>query len=158
MLDNKRKIFGLIFLIIPVLIGLFMIHRETIKKSDMAVLTGKVLSKNIISIYSFKGGRHYFLIFEIENQQNKIAINYPTESQAKNDSAYNLVDTGRTYKFYLDPSYPTKDSFNCGIDVIDYEGVEIYRASTTANLYAGVFFILLGFISSYAIVKYKSKK
>jgi hypothetical protein len=160
MLYNKRRytIGGLIFFIIPLLVGLFLIRRGTIDKSNMKAVTGKVVSKSINSIYSFKGGRHYFLVFEIENLPTRIAINYATESQARNDSAVNLVDIGNTYTFYLDPTYPTDNNQDNGIDVIEHNGLEIYRISKRANLYAGFFFILFGSTLFFLIIRYKRKE
>ena len=158
MYNKKRYAVGLLFLTIPSLVGLFLIHRGTVDKSKMTALTGKVLSKDITSIHSFKGGQHYFLVFRLENFPNKIAINYATESQAKSDSAINLVDTGKTYTFYLDQTYPTNNNQNNGIDIIERDGLEIYKSSNKANLYGGIFFIALGLILFFLIIKSKKKE
>ncbi len=158
MRDKRRKLLGLLFSIAPLVVGLFLIHRGTINKTDMKVVTGKVISKSITSSYSYKGGRHFFLTFGIDNLPYKIAISYATEHQAKTDSAVNLIDIGKAYTFYLDPTYPINNGQNNGIDVIDDNGADIYKASYKTNLYAGIFFIVLSLILTSLILLYKKKE
>src|SRR6185312_14719165 len=88
-------------------------------------------------------GRHYYLAFQLENRPDKIAINLGTQSQADKDSAFYLVDTGKIYTFYLDPTVPTQNGINWGIDKIDYDGHEVYQASNKLKFYGGAFLSFL---------------
>ncbi len=137
-----------------------LIRRGLVEKSKMTVIKGKVISKELTHYYSgyYRKNRHDILLFEIESIDDKIAINYFSESEAKSDIAFSKVDTGKVYQFYLDPSYPNVNSRNNGVSIIDYEGIEIYRKNNSMNLYAGIFFVLLGVALTYFGIKYSRPK
>jgi hypothetical protein len=137
-----------------------LIRRSLVEKSKMTVIKGKVISKELTHYYSgyYRKNRHEILLFEIESIHDKIAINFFSENEAKNDTAFSKVDTGKVYQFYLDPSYPSVNSRNSGVSIIDYEGIEVYRKNNSINLYAGIFFVLLGVALTYLGIKYSRPK
>ena len=121
---------------------------------------GKVLSKNIIRKQEHvKGGvrNSYYLVFEINNNDYKIGIFYATKKEVKNDSVINLVDIGKTYTFYMDPTYFKDDNLKNGIDIIEYNGLEIYKASLKPNLYGGLSMCIIGFILFFVTRRIRKK-
>jgi hypothetical protein len=158
MTDKIRRIFVLIFIICALLVGLLSIYRATLRASDLNIINGKVIDKKIEYFTSFRSGRHYCLTFQLANRQDKIAINLGTKSQAEKDSAFYLIDTGKTYKFYLDPTVPTKNSENWGIDRIDYNGIQVYKTSNKLNLYGGTFISVLSLVGIFILFKHKRKE
>ena len=155
MSDKFKKIFVLILCSFSLLVGLVSIYRATLKTSDLTIIVDKVIDKKIFYFTSLKSGRHYCLAFELANRQNKIAINLGTKSEAGKDSAFFLIDTGKTYKFYMDPTVPTTDRGNWGIKRIDYNDTEIYETSNKLNLYGGTFISLLSLTGIILIIKFK---
>ncbi len=156
MRQKITKIIVLLFLVVSLLVGLLSIFRATIPTSSLTVISDKVIDKKILYFISAKSGRHYCLAFQLEKRQGKIAINLGTKSQADKDSAFYLIDIGKTYTFYLDPTIPTSDGINWGIDKIDYNSKEVYKKSNKLNLYGGTSISLLCLAG--IIVVLKSKK
>lgn len=155
-----KKIFDivlLVFLTITFIGSLESIYRATLKAPDMTTIIGKVTEKNIL-YFTSKTGRTYCLAFKLNNRKDKIAINLGTESQAQKDSTFYLIDTGKTYKFYLDPTVLTDDGTNWGITQIDYNGYRIYKTSNKLNLYGGLFTGLISLIVFIIIIKFKKKE
>jgi hypothetical protein len=110
MLPKPIRILGILFCISAVLwAARLCIVRATVDKSDLRIIKDKVVSKRIY--YSPSGrtnqGRTYHVEFELENRQERIAINFPTDRQVYQDSTIYKIDTGKVYKFYLDKTYPT---------------------------------------------------
>ncbi len=157
MFNKIKKIIVLIFLTSALLVGLLSVYRATLKTTDLTVINDKVIKKKISYFKSAKSGRHYFLAFKLANRQEEIAINLGTRSQAGKDSAFYLIDTGKTYKFYLDPTVPTQNGVNWGIDKIDYNSNEIYKTSNKLNLYGGTFISLLSLAGIIIVLKFKKK-
>ena len=151
------KLIAIILLTCALLVGILSIYRATLKTSDLTGFTGKVLTKQITYSTSIKSGRHYSLKFQLENRQDLIAINLGTESQAEKDSAIYLIDTGKTYKFYLDPTVPMSNGVICGIKQVDLNNVRIYKTSNSLDLYGGTFISLLSFVGLLIIIFYKKK-
>jgi hypothetical protein len=165
MLPKPIRILGILFCISAALwAGRLGIIRAIVSKSDLRIVEDKVVSKRIY--YSPSGrtnqGRNYHVEFELENRQERIAINFPTNRQAYLDSTLYKIDTGKIYKFYLDKSYPTflnktaESSYylNKGIDIIEDNGGEIFSKSHNFELGAGIFFILLSAGVTFIAVKY----
>ncbi len=150
MTKTLRIISLVFFLSAGVYAGVLNINRATINKSELAVIEGKVVEKKISRSKSLKY-RSYHLEFQLANRQTKIGIAFTSKKQAYTDSTYYLIDTGKTYKFYLDKTFPTSDGLNNGIDKIEFNNVEVFNKSHKFELYGGVFFILLsiglGFVS-----------
>jgi hypothetical protein len=144
--------------------GRLCIVRAMVSKSALRIVEGKVVNKRVY--YSPSGrtnqGRTYQVEFEVENRQERIAINFPTNRQAYQDSTIYKVDTGKIYKFYLDKSYPTFLNkphgtpyyLNKGIDVIEDNNREIFSKSHNFELGAGIFFVLLPVVLTFFAVKY----
>ena len=144
--------------------GRLGIVRAIVSKSDLRIVEGKVVSKRVY--YSPSGrtnqGRTYHIEFELENRQERIAINFPTNKQAYQDSTLYKIDTGKVYKFYLDKTYPTflnktagpSYYLNTGIDLIENNSGVIFSKSHNFELGAGIFFILLSVGISFFAVKY----
>ena len=146
-----RIIVLVFFLLISFLVGVLNILRANVKSSDLVIIQDKVLDKKIGYTTSLKGRRSYHLEFKLENRPAKIAVSYDSKNKAYSDSTFYLVDIGKTYKFYLDKTFPTSNGLNCGIDKIEYNNVEVFSKSHKLELYGGIFFILLslglGFVS-----------
>jgi hypothetical protein len=146
-----RIIVLVFFLLISFLVGVLNILRANVKSSDLVIIQDKVLDKKIGYTTSLKGRRSYHLEFKLENRPVKIAVSYDSKNKAYSDSTLYLVDIGKTYKFYLDKTFPTSNGLNCGIDKIEYNNVEVFSKSHKLELYGGIFFILLslglGFVS-----------
>ena len=165
MLPKPIRILGILFCISAAIwAGRLGIVRAIVNKSDLRIVEGKVVSKRIY--YSPSGrtnqGRTYHVEFELENMQERIAINFPTNRQAYQDSTLYKVDSGKIYKFYLDKSYPTFLNkphgtpyyLNTGIDIIEHNSGEIFSKSHSFELGAGIFFILLSTVVTFFAVKY----
>ena len=152
-----KKIIGLFIFSLALLLGLLSIYRATIKTSQLTIVKGKVIHKKIEKYKHFRGGTNYCLAFRLANREDKIAINLGTKSQAEKDPAVHLIDTGKAYEFYLDPTVPTIDGENWGIDKIDYNNVEIYKTSNELNLYAGTFLSILSIVLIVMMLKHKEK-
>jgi hypothetical protein len=151
-MSKTFRVIGLtFFLSIGFFTGVLNISRANVKKSNLAIIEGKVIDKKIAFSTSLKGGRSYQLEFQLQNTPERIAISFPSKNQAYADSTINLIDTGKTYKFYLDKTFPTSNGLNCGIDKIEFNNVEIFSKSHKLEMYGGIFFILLsigfGFVS-----------
>ncbi len=165
MLPKPIRILGILFCISAALwAGRLCIVRAIVSKSDLRIVEDKVVSKRIY--YSPSGrtnqGRNYHVEFELENRQERIAINFPTNRQAHQDSTIYKIDTGKIYKFYLDKTYPTflnkaaEPSYylNKGIDLIEDNSGEIFSKSHNFELGAGIFFMLLSVVVTFFAVKY----
>lgn len=157
MFDKIKNTILLIFMTIALLVGLLSIYRGTLKTKDLTIIIGKVLDKKILYSTSAKSGRHYSLTFSLDNRQEKIAINLGTKSQSDKDSAFYLIDIGKSYQFYLDPTIPTQNGVNCGISKIDYNGIEVYKTSNKLNLYGGIFISILSLAAIIAVIKFNTK-
>jgi hypothetical protein len=152
---KTKKVFALIVISCASLVGLLSIYRATLKPSNLKVVTGKVLDKKIEYFTSYGSGRHYCLAFHVTNIQDKIAVNLGTKKQAENDSTFYLIDIGKTYKFYLDPTVPTTRTGNWGIRRIDYNDVQVYQASNKLNLFGGIIISLMSLAGIIILLKYK---
>jgi hypothetical protein len=135
-----------------------MIYRAALKTSDLTIISGEVLGKKIEYSKSYVSGRHYYLAIRIANRQDTIAINLGTKSQVDKDSAFYLIDIGKTYKFYLDPTVPTTHGVNWGIYRVVYNDVEVYKTSNNLNLYGGSVISIASLIGMIIILKFKKKK
>lgn len=124
-------------------VGVLDIIRANEKTSDLLIIQDKVLDKKIAYTTSLKGRQSYHLEFKLENTPERIAVSYISKNQAYSDSTLYLIDTGKTYKFYLDKTFPTSNGLNCGIDKIEFNNVEVFSKPHKFELYGGVFFILL---------------
>ena len=160
MYNKILRVFRFFPLLACFYVGSLLIRRGLVEKSKMTILKGKVISKELTHYYSgyYRKNRHDVLLFDVENIPEKIAINYFSESEAKSDNAISKVDTGKVYQFYLDPSYPTVNYRNSGVSIIDHEGTEIYRKNNSINLYAGIFFVLVGITLTFVTIKYSRPK
>lgn len=159
------RILGLLFFISAGLwAGRLALVRAIVSKSDLRIVEGKVVSKRVY--YSPSGrtnqGRTYHVEFELENRQERLAINFPTNKQAYQDSTIYKVDTGKIYKFYLDKSYPTFLNkphatpyyLNTGIDIIEDNSGEIFSKTHNFELGVGIFFILLSIGLTFYAIRY----
>lgn len=165
MLPKPVRILGILFCISAgVWAARLCIVRAIVDKSHLRLVEDKVVSKRIY--YSPSGrtnqGRTYHIEFELENRQERIAINFPTNKQAYQDSTLYKIDTGKVYKFYLDKTYPTflnktagpSYYLNTGIDLIEDNSGVIFSKSHNFELGAGIFFILLSVGVAFFAVKY----
>ena len=165
MLPKAIRIIGIMFCVtMAIFAGQLGIRRAIVSKSELRVVEGKVISKRIY--YSPSGrtnqGRNYHVEFELENMQERIAINFPTNIQAYQDSTFYKIDTGKIYKFYLDKTYPTflntaagtQYYLNKGIDLIEDSSGEIFSKSHKFELCAGIFFILLSIGVVFFVIRY----
>ena len=151
-MSKTFRLIGLFFfLAIGFSVGVLTIIRASVKTSDLAVIEDKVIGKKIAYSTSLKGNRSYHLEFQLENTPERIAISFLSKNQAYKDSTIYLIDTGKTYKFYLDKTFPTSEGVNNGIDKIEFNNVEVFNKPHKFELYVGLFFILLsiglGFVS-----------
>ena len=159
------RILGILFCISALLwAGRLALVRAIVSKSDLRIVEGKVVNKRVY--YSPSGrtnqGRTYHVEFELQNRQERLAINFPTNRQAYQDSTIYKVDTGKIYKFYLDKSYPTFLNkphatpyyLNTGIDIIEDNNGEIFSKTHNFELGAGIFFILLSIGLTFYAIRY----
>jgi hypothetical protein len=157
MFEKIQRVFIIILLTFVFFIGLLSVYRATLKTKALTVLVGKVVNKKILYFKGVKSGRHYCLAFELANKQDKIAINLGTKGQAEKDSAIFLIDTGKEYEFDLDPTVPTDNGINWGIDKVDYNNKEVYKKSNKLNLYLGIFISLISLTGIFMILKIKKE-
>lgn len=155
---KTKRVFAFIIISFTFLLGLLSLYRATLKVSSLEIITAKVLEKRIEYFTSYQSGRHYCLAFRLANIQDKIAINLGTKRQAENDSTFYLIDTGKAYKFYLDPTVPATKRGNWGIRRIDYNDVPIYKASEKLDLYGGSIITLISLAGLVILIKYKKKE
>ena len=158
MFDKIKKVTVLILLTATLLVGLLSVYRATLKTTDLTVVIDKVIDKKIEYFTSLKSGRHYCLAFRLAKRQDRIAINLETKSHAYKDSVFYIIDTGKTYKFYLDPTVPTRNGINWGINKIDYDEHVVYETSNKLNLYGGTFISLLSLAGIVVILKFKKRE
>lgn len=153
-----KKLFGLIVMICVFCVGVLCLYRALLTTAHMNIMYGKVINKEISYRTSAKSGNAYCLAFTIENDSRKIAINLGTKSQAKNDSTINLIEIGNIYKFYLDPSVPTRNNVNWGINRIDYNDKQIFKSSIKLNLFFGILFCLMSIGGIIIIYKFNKTR
>lgn len=151
-----RLSMGLLCMAIPFFVGVMLIYRGSLNISGMDVIKGTVFSKERGYKYAYKGGA-YYLSFGIKELPVNLAISYISKNDIYADSTFNFIDTGKTYTFYVDPTFPISDNRIMGIAEIDYNGKIIYKRSKKRNLYGGFFFCLLGVIGSVLIYKFDKK-
>ena len=145
MLPKAVRILGILLCISAALwAARLCLVRAIVDKSDLRIVEEKVVSKRIY--YSPSGrtnqGRTYHVEFELENMQERIAINFPTNRQAYQDSTLYKIDIGKVYKFYLDKTYPTYLNetdgpsyyLNTGIDLIEDNSGVIFSKSHNFEL------------------------
>lgn len=149
-----RIIVIVFFLLISLYVGILIIIRANVKTSDMRVIQDKVIDKKIAYSTSLKGNRSYHLEFQLKNTQERIAVSYISKNQAYSDSPLYLIDTGKTYKFYLDKTFSTSNGLNCGIEKIEFNNAEIFSKSHKFEFYGGVFFIFLPFGLAFLSLKF----
>ncbi len=151
-----RLSMGLLFMAIPCFAGIMLIHRGSLNISQMNKIEGTVFSKEQGVKYGYRSAA-YYLSFGIKEMPVHLAISYVSKSAIYSDSTFNLIDTGKTYTFYVDPTFPIADNRIMGIAEINYNGKIIYERSKKINLYAGVFFCLLSVTGGIVIYKYRNK-
>ena len=160
MLYKLNKIIAVCFIVLCLLVGLLSIYRDTLSYSHMNIVEGEVLDKKITSASS-RHGRTYGLAFTVISNQkiSRFAIKLGTKSEADKDSAIYLIDTGKIYRFYIDPTIPVSNGINWGVRKIDYKGIEICnRKPDPLNLYGGITITILCTLGLIAILKYKKKE
>ena len=133
--------------------GVLNVTRATTNKSKLSVIEGKVIDMKISESKSLKF-HSYHLEFQLADRQTKIGIAFTSKRQAYTDSTYYRIDTGKTYKFYLDKTFPTSDGLNNGIDKIEFNNVVIFNNSHKFELYGGLFFILLSIGLAFVSIKF----
>jgi hypothetical protein len=139
-------------------VGLLSIFRATLQKPDLYLITGKVTGKRIVSFSSYRSGTHYGIALLLAGHTDMIAINAGSENEEERKHVFNLIDTGKAYQFYMDPTIPTTNRINWGIDEIDYNNREVYITSNKLNLYGGTFISILSLAGIVGITKYKKKQ
>jgi hypothetical protein len=152
-----KKILGYFIIVGALLVGLLSLYRSFLKPSNMIVIKGKVIDKKISYFTSYGSGRHYSLIFKIEGRSDKIAINLGTKREAEKDSTIYLIDTLKTYEFFVDPTVPIRNKVKTGITRIEYNGQIIYQTYNNLNFYGGLFISLLS-LAGLIIIIYKAKQ
>src|SRR4030095_2721751 len=162
-MTNKTKrtiarIVAWIYLPSSFFLGLLMIYRAKLKTSNLSIIIGEVIDKRIESSTSFGSDRTHCLAIKLANNEHKIAINLGTKRQASKDSAFNLIEIGKTYKFYLDPTVPPTNGINWGICRVDYNDAAVYETSNKLNLYGGTLISIASLIGMIVILKFKKKE
>ncbi len=139
----------LLFMMICLVTGLLLLSRATKSKTDLNIIDGKVICKNKKYSTSARGGRFYYLEFELENNPEKFAIGYISESQANNDLTYDKIEIGKNYKFYIDGSFPNSNGTNYGIDYIENNHKIVFSKNHKMEFF---FSIVLTLISGFSIL------
>lgn len=138
----------IIILFIPLVLAILLLYRSSISWSDMTILNGKVINKRISKETSLQGNTHYSLVFTIENGKRPISLFLGSTKSSKKNKIVRLIDTGKFYKFYLDPTIISLNGIQSGIRRIDDNGKLIFIESNNFNFFGGLsfmFFSIFGF-------------
>jgi len=157
MLKKTNLIFALLLMVMCLITGLMFLNRATKSKTDLNIIDGKVICKNKKYSTSIKGGKFYYLEFELENNPEKLAIGYISESQANNDLTFDKIEIGRNYKFFIDKSFPNSDGTNYGIDYIENNNKIVFSKNHKTELFFSALLILTSGISIFFVIKKLNK-
>jgi hypothetical protein len=138
--------------------GLVSLYRAFLSSNDLTNIKAKVLEKKIEPVSNYKGSNRYGLTLKVDNSDSKLGIYSGTRDQSSEIDFLNLVDTGKTYSFGIDPTVSSENGINLGVRQIALNGRIIYKESKKFNLFLGVFFTLLGGGGIFVINKFKRKK
>ena len=150
-----QRVLSYLALILSLIIGIGNLYRASLNPSDMTIITGKVINKEIMRHVGTRS-ISYSLGFDLLNQKNRIRISLGSRGQAIVDTTFNLIEVSKIYTFYLDPTVPTRFGVNLGIRRIDYEGKPLYKQSKKLKIFCGLFFGFIGLIGI-LVLYYKRK-
>jgi len=102
------------------------VYRDTIPISAMNVVSGTVVKKEKEDKQAGNNG-DYAINLTLNNEKNTILLRFPSVTDANNRLLYNLIDTGKQYRFYINPNYFVLDGVNYGLEKIDYNNTEVYK-------------------------------
>lgn len=111
---------------------------ESLKKIEARVLAKKV---ELVSEYNQTG--RYGLTFIVENYSDKLGVYFGTKEQSENNELLRLIDTIRTFTFFIDPTVLADNGINLGVREIKYNDKSIYKESGNYSFIIGLFFTVL---------------
>jgi hypothetical protein len=147
-----------LILMVILILGLVLIYRSLLTTSDWIMIQSKVYRQKIETSSSAKGGIRYALVFDIDKEPNRIGIFLGTSGKSDNNKIFDLVDTAKLYKFYLDPTVIADNGIQLGVRKIEYDGKTIYKESNTFNILGGAILTLLGAVGLFIIYRFKRKQ
>lgn len=162
-MDRTRKKYGFIFLIILSILfpclGSLLLYRAYLPIEHMIPINGKLEQ---IHIKRIEGSRNsydsYALLFKIDTHHELIGFHHGNKVQAQNQKKYLPLKRGLHYTFYIDPTVGnTIENYNLGLRIIKEENVLIFQEKNAANVFGGVFFLVLSTISISVTYIFKSK-
>lgn len=138
--------------------GLLSLYRYSLKSNDLTKIDGKLLSKRVEVVSTYKGSSRYGLIFELENAEEKYGIYLGTASQIENSNdLIHLIDTGKTYKLLVDPTVSSSNEIKLGVREIYFNGRQVFKESNSFELFLGIFLTLLSIIGLVLVGKSSRK-
>ena len=99
---STRKILLLLVFVFILLLGILFFCTAVVPLSKMKKIQTQVLDMR----QTYREGtrsRSYHLLFSVDNPIKNLAINYSTQTEAMQDSTFNVVNVGQTYTFYIYP-------------------------------------------------------
>jgi hypothetical protein len=150
-----QRVITYLILISFVACGGLLIYRSQLGTSDLSVVQGKVLTRQIEPVSTHKGNLRFDVIFTLENEVTKLGI-YAGVS-AKEDALVNGIKIGQVYTFLVDPTVTKSNGVNLGVrEIRSAQGV-VYRESRRAYLIAGMAMSLMGVFGLVLIKKYRKR-
>jgi hypothetical protein len=139
-------------------VGIMSLYRSSLTLKDMDVIKGLLLEKEMVLIHTGATSSNYTLVLAIQDLDYKLGISYSSYDDAHGDSTMRLLDTMKTYTFYVDPTIPVSRTVRCGIYKIeDSSGKQLYLESQKYNFWLGIGAILAS-IFFYTLYKIGLKK
>ncbi len=153
--SDMQKLIAYLMIFVLFTMGILSLYRFFSNSKSFHRIEAKVLEKNLEMVSA--RSKSYALTFTIAGYKDKIGIYLGTEQQAKADETLRLIDIGKTYLFLLDPTIVTDNNINLGVREILLNEKSVYKSSSTFDLVAGVFCIMLGSLIAFAVRKQRHR-
>ncbi len=135
--------------------GLLSLYRAYMKSTDFTKIEVKIVEKKIEPVSTYKGSPRYGMTFKTENSATKFGIYIGTNSRPSDNNLFNVIDTTKTYRFFIDPTVSTANGINLGVREIYFNGKRIFKESQKLELFLGIAFTLLGAGGLFIITKFR---
>ncbi|HTC01219.1 MAG TPA: hypothetical protein VK705_11115 [Ferruginibacter sp.] len=111
----------------------------------MEKVTGTIISKEIHESHSLKGHASFAISIQTDMLPYRLGIQEGTSRRdAYDDSMNTILENGKIYTFYINPTYPIIDGVIDRVSRVDYNGRILYRHPEVFNIIFSCAMILVG--------------
>gem|GEM_PF-4606096 len=152
------KTFGYLIFTSLFFFGLFLVYRGAIPSTKIQKIESGIIGKSFYTTYTLKGKPRYSLAIQLSSLDYKIGIPLSNnKEEAIHDTMISKVEIGKTYCFYINPTYPLADGINNGIIKVEFNGATIYNRNETASIYFGLILSLFSLLIMIFLARSKRK-